>query len=250
MNDRRQVVGTVCAINTDPDSENRIHSDLGARRYGFPAGLVPGVEVFHFLAGAGLSIEPNWLTSGWGRLELQRPYFDGEPITIAIEEDRVYADDRAVLAVEARPDLRAKATIPKVLLARGGSNRPEASPEALAEGTVLGTLYARLKDPTPGSRKAKELLEFANQILMRNVRLEPWLHVESAVRWYSSVQAIETFEVRGQVEREWETKKGHRMVRIRVEYCDPATLELAAAVEHTAVWKLAATEDYQASPVR
>jgi hypothetical protein len=28
-------------------------------------------------------------------------------------------------------------------------------------------------------------------------------------------------------------------VRIRVEYCDPATLELVAAVEHTALWKFA-----------
>jgi hypothetical protein len=166
----------------------------------------------------------------------------------------VLADDRAVLAVEARPDLKAQATIPRLVLTRGGTNRPEASAETLAEGTVLGTLHARLKDPAPGSRKAKELLEFANQILMRNVRLDPWLHVESAIRWYSSVQAIEMFEVRGQVEREWETKKGHRMVRIRVEYCDPATLELAAAVEHTAVWKLAVsasgTDAYQASPVR
>lgn len=237
---KRQVLGTVCAINTDPDSENRIHSDLGAQRYGYPAGLVPGVEIFQFLAGAGLSVEPNWLTSGWGRLELKQPFFDGDPITIAVEDDRVYAGDRAVLSVEPRPDLRAKATIPKALLARGGSNRPEASPETLAAGTILGTLHARLKDPAPGSRKAKEMLEFANQILMRNVRLDPWLHVESELRWYSLVQTIETFEVRGQVEREWETKKGHRMVRIRVEYCDPATLDLAAAVEHTAVWRLLA----------
>lgn len=244
----RQVVGTVRATNTDPDSENRIHSDLVARRYGFAAGLVPGVEIFQFLAGAAQAIAPGWLRSGWGRLELKQPYFDGEPITIAIAEDRVYADDRAVLSVEARPDLRAQASIPKVALEHGGSNRPEATPELLSEGTVLGTLYGRLKDVTPGSRKAKEILEFANQILMRNVRLEPWLHVESAIRWYGLVETIETFEVRGRVEREWETGKGHRMVRIRVEYCDPATLDLAAAVEHTAVWKLAA--GYQLSPVR
>ncbi|BDC49124.1 hypothetical protein F183_A14400 [Bryobacterales bacterium F-183] len=241
MKGKRQVLGTVCAINTDPDSENRIHSDLGARKYGFAAGLVPGVEIFQFLAGAALSVEPGWLKSGWGHLELKQPYYDGEPVTIALSDDgRVWAGDRVVLSVEPRPDLKAKATVPKAVLVRGGSHRPEASPESLAEGTVLGALYVRLKDPAAGSRKAKEMLEFANQILMRNVRLEPWLHVESEIRWYSLAETIETFEVRGRVEREWETKKGHRMVRIRVEYCDPATQDLAAAVEHTAVWRLAA----------
>ena len=35
----------VSAYNTSKQSENKIHDDAVARRYGFSGGLVPGVEV-------------------------------------------------------------------------------------------------------------------------------------------------------------------------------------------------------------
>ena len=37
------------ALNTAPDSENQIHSDDLAKRYGFKGGLVPGVTVSAYL---------------------------------------------------------------------------------------------------------------------------------------------------------------------------------------------------------
>ena len=59
---RREVV----AVNTAPDSENRMHGEE-ARRYGFASGLVPGVDVLAYLAHSGVD---EW-GSGWlggGRL--------------------------------------------------------------------------------------------------------------------------------------------------------------------------------------
>ena len=47
---RRELV----AVNTAPDSENRMHGDEAAR-YGFSSGLVPGVDVLGYLA------LPGWL---------------------------------------------------------------------------------------------------------------------------------------------------------------------------------------------
>ena len=37
------------ALNTAPDSENRIHSDELAKEYGFEGGLVPGVTISAYL---------------------------------------------------------------------------------------------------------------------------------------------------------------------------------------------------------
>ncbi len=40
---------TVIAFNTATASENRIHADDVASRFGFTGGLVPGVDVFAYM---------------------------------------------------------------------------------------------------------------------------------------------------------------------------------------------------------
>ena len=47
------------ALNTAPDSENRIHSDELAQQYGFEGGLVPGVTISAYL------VHP--LVERWGK---------------------------------------------------------------------------------------------------------------------------------------------------------------------------------------
>ena len=39
----------VSAYNTAHDSENKIHDDATARRFGFGGGLVPGVDVYGYI---------------------------------------------------------------------------------------------------------------------------------------------------------------------------------------------------------
>ncbi len=39
----------VSAYNTSKQSENKIHDDAVARRYGFSGGLVPGVDVMAYM---------------------------------------------------------------------------------------------------------------------------------------------------------------------------------------------------------
>src|SRR5688572_16197226 len=41
---------TISAFNTATSSENKIHDDAVASRFGFTGGLVPGVDVFAYLA--------------------------------------------------------------------------------------------------------------------------------------------------------------------------------------------------------
>src|SRR5947208_16381694 len=47
------------AYNTAHDSENKIHDDATARRFGFGGGLVPGVDVYGYI--------PHMPVMRWGR---------------------------------------------------------------------------------------------------------------------------------------------------------------------------------------
>src|SRR5438445_11088627 len=69
----------VQAYNTSKQSENKIHDDAVARRYGFSGGLVPGVDVMAYMM--------HLPVAKWGRAFLERgliearfvkPVYDGE----------------------------------------------------------------------------------------------------------------------------------------------------------------------------
>ena len=49
--DRNRALGPyrVEAFNTAKESENKIHDDTIARRFGFEGGLVPGVDVYAYM---------------------------------------------------------------------------------------------------------------------------------------------------------------------------------------------------------
>ena len=54
----------VAAFNTAKASENLIHDDATARRFGFTGGLVPGVEVYAYMT--------HPAARHWGRLAGKR----------------------------------------------------------------------------------------------------------------------------------------------------------------------------------
>jgi len=76
----------VKAVNTSSDSENKIHDDATARRYGFAGGLVPGVTVYAYLtqplvAGLGRA----WLQRGTAAVKFVKPVLDGEEVHVTGE---------------------------------------------------------------------------------------------------------------------------------------------------------------------
>src|SRR3978361_406049 len=77
----------VTAHNTSKLSENKIHDDTVARRFGFSGGLVPGVDVFAYMI--------HLPVAKWGRAFLERgliearfvkPVYDGEIAEVSCEE--------------------------------------------------------------------------------------------------------------------------------------------------------------------
>ena len=78
---------SVVAYNTARDSENKIHDNAVARRFGFSGGLVPGVDVYAYMA--------HLPVARWGRdflrhgsLEARflKPVYDGETASVSAAE--------------------------------------------------------------------------------------------------------------------------------------------------------------------
>ncbi len=227
------------AINGDPESENRVHADDVARQLGFRAGLVPGVDVFEYMVKAVLEdADPGWLSEGdgYGELKLFKPYYDGDEVTISIapETGHATADDRALLRFSRQPFPNGAPSIPFLELPQ---DRPQASEVTLAPGTILGSLHKALEHRQLTSLKARELLDLANRILMRNVRLDPWIHTGSVMHLGPGLAELAEVEVRGQV-TDLKERKGHGIVTLRVVYLDvQRSQRLAAWIDHSAIWR-------------
>src|SRR6202040_123106 len=97
----------VLAHNTSKQSENKIHDDAVARRFGFSGGLVPGCDVMAYMI--------NLPVARWGRGFLERgliearfvkPVYDGEMADVTGEE----SDGVLSIEVESRGELCAAGT--------------------------------------------------------------------------------------------------------------------------------------------
>jgi hypothetical protein len=240
----------VVARNTATASDNKIHDDTVARRYGFAGGLVPGVDVYAYLTHPlveawGL----EWLGRGRIHARFVHPVYDGHATTVAVdptegESDAVelrVVDDTGTTCATAEgsldhdgvgpPDPDSFPTRP----APAADARPPASLATLARiaaddalGAVAVTFradeatgylaaigetlstYQRERVAHPGW-----LLRLANRILADNVCLGPWIHVESDVTLLGLVHDGDPVEARGRVLDAFE-RKGHDFVVLDV----------------------------------
>ena len=77
------------AFNTAKDSENKIHDDAVARRFGFKGGLVPGVEVYAYMTHLPVARWGRaWLERGTAECRLLKPVYDGDTVTVTRERNR------------------------------------------------------------------------------------------------------------------------------------------------------------------
>jgi hypothetical protein len=207
------------AFNQATASENKIHSDEVARRYGFRGGLVPGVTVYAYLVHPALaSWGLYWLERGTATVALKKPLYDGGRFHVDLKADGASAydgevcDEGGVVCAEGRvalgdgggaPARRGDAPVP------AADARPEATRAALealrerGSGAVHlrwtgeGTLerYTVALDDMPdlarpdrgGFAHPAFSLGLANTALAANVSLGPWIHVASEVRHHAAI---------------------------------------------------------------
>lgn len=232
---------SVRARNTATASANKIHDDETARRYGFRGGLVPGVDVFAYLAHVPAAAwGTEWVEHGGMAARFVKPVYEDDAVDVAGR--RAHDDDGERFELELRVggDLRATARAwltttlsprpdPSVIpIVEPAADPPPASPDSLRPGTVLAlgprgfhVEHARAYLDDIGETLPLDvahpgwLLRHANWVLSENVVLGPWIHVESEVQHHSALRDGEALTARAVVTNEWE-RKGHRFVELDV----------------------------------
>jgi hypothetical protein len=228
----------VSAYNTAQQSENKIHDDAVARRFGFSGGLVPGVDVMAYMM--------HLPVAKWGRAFLERgliearfvkPVYDGEIADVTAEE----SDGVLSIEVKSRGQLCATgsaslpASVPSLSMAdftetAAVTERRPVDTASYQVGKWLGTLprawagdaaqeyltdvretdaiYAREGLGHPGL-----LQRVMNKVLVDNAILGPWIHVGSRMQLLSAARTSDELTARAKVTGNYE-KKGHRFVEL------------------------------------
>ncbi len=226
------------AFNTAKVSENKMHDDTVAKKFGFTGGLVPGVDVLAYM------VHPA--VAHWGSAFLERgliearfikPVYDGETVDVTAEE----AGDGLKLAVEGKGDVRATGSaslaafpvvpslddfpdtpaVAKRLPVDANSYQqdkwlgtaPRVWPEDglaeyLDEVRETEEMYLREGLVHPGV-----LQRIMNKVLVDNAVLGPWIHVGSRMQLLAAASVDDELVARAKVTGNYE-KKGHRFVEL------------------------------------
>jgi acyl dehydratase len=261
----------VLAVNTSTDSENKIHDDATARKYGFKGGLVPGVTVYAYLTHPlAEALGAAWLQRGTANVRFLKPVLDGEQVDITAEITSRDPQQGLTATVRARTDSSGECATLTATLPAGGptpvnaamyaeaplpAERPAGTPEHLRTLSVLGTFTERydearaneyltsVSDTLPLYRGANGWVHPAfhthlgNRVLRTNVIIGPWIHLGSVVRHLGAARVGDTLSARGKVRSLWE-KKGRDF--IEVDMIVLANGKPVAHVLHSAIYRLPA----------
>jgi acyl dehydratase len=252
----------VSAYNTAHDSENKIHDDSVARRFGFGGGLVPGVDVYGYMTHLPVMCWGRaWLERGTAECRFFKPVYDGDAVCVcAVDDD----GGGLAISVESRgescaagwaalPDARPVA--PALDLFRKVPQRivrPPADEASLAADSWLGIdpypitseLTARyladLRETAPiyaeqGLMHPAIILRSCNFVLSRNVVLGPWIHTGSRVQHLTTAAVGDTLSVRARITGNYE-HKGHRFVELDALVLANETIAVAH-IAHTAIYR-------------
>jgi hypothetical protein len=236
------------AVNTATDSENRIHDDRVAAEYGFLGGLVPGVTIYGYMASAVIEhFGEGWLAHGAMDVRFFQPFYEGEQVAVSIAgaepgRIKIEAGSRASATawlLDAAPSADYPLDHPV--------HRQAPSTETIRPGLVLGTLTKTLDLSQPAVSAPLEafigeerlahpaiILGLANEILMHNYALGPWIHFASEVRNASAARDGDILVVRGKIVDAYE-RKGHEFVVLDVAILNSGTL--VSRIRHTAIWQ-------------
>lgn len=263
----------VKARNTSVTSENAIHHDDTARRYGFGGGLVPGVTVYAYLTHPIVeAFGAAWLARGTVDVKFVKPVLDGEELTVtggitrrdgsgvaATLSGRTASGECAIAAVTLPAGSPTPANVAMYPTAPLPAERPLATRQHLAGLDALGTPEAlydegcaseyleRVSDTQAlyrgdaGWAHPAFFLQQANRALRDNVQLGPWIHVASAVRHLGGARVGATLATRGRVRSVFE-KKGREMVELDLLVVTGERPRPVAHIRHTAIYRLPPVE--------
>jgi acyl dehydratase len=254
---------TSVARNHAAASENKIHSDDIARRFGFTGALVPGVAVFGHLAWPlTRRYGTRWLSGSSVTTRFLKPAYDGETILLrdreinsshlsvecrnatdvllatlecTIESTQPPVESRAHAADPSQPSTRVEIGWDTVHL-----DQPFASFIWTPDEAHNREYAARVSDDADifkqGVLHPHAILSQANQALVRQFIMPAWIHTGSEIRFRRLLRVGDRIEVRAVPAGKWE-RKGHQFIRLYVAYAVGG--EIATEVLHTAIFRVA-----------
>jgi hypothetical protein len=251
----------VSAFNTAHASENKIHDDAIARRFGFGGALVPGADVYGYMTHLPVMRWGRaWLERGTAECRFFKPVYHGDSASVAASEDGGALD----ISVESRGEVCAtgRAALPDAPAAAPALDRFRKVPQraerrpadevSLAAETWLGidpypitaeatTRYlADLRETAPiyaeyGLMHPANILRSCNFVLSRNVVLGPWIHTGSRVQHFATASVGDALSVRARIAANYQ-HKGHRFVDLdALVIANEATP--IAQILHTAIYR-------------
>jgi hypothetical protein len=253
----------VIAKNYGADHANRIHSDEGAAKYGFAGALVPGVGLYAYLTRPVVdALGREWLERGAMSAKFLKPVYDGEKVqartTVAhnnpIELRLELINQSGKLCAVGSAGLPNSTTTldPDAYPFRTPAQLWPASIASLSIGDTLGSFEFDLDMKGEMPKFLDNVVETssiydsichpafwiaqANEILMRNIALGPWIHTTSDALHYRVARGDDRLSLRGRVSDLYE-RRGHELVVVDLGLFD-GTGRSVAHIKHTAIIKL------------
>jgi hypothetical protein len=263
------------AYNPVPESENRIHSDEVARAYGFRGALVPGVIVSAYLLHpAAAAWGREWAERGQAHVAVRSPVYDGETFRVELKNAGATAYEATLIDARGAACATAEASLPNAapapprrrgdrLLTRD-SPRPEASRRVMQDlrEKGLGAMPARWSDAAELTTYLRDahaqapiyrderlanpgfVLGLTNWVLARNMRMGPWLHLETWSQHHRAIPWTSELVVEAAVVDLFE-KKGHQFADLDVAVYTKDGDDAVASIRFRSIYQLRETRAAQ-----
>jgi MaoC like domain len=259
----------VVAKNYGADHANKIHSDEGAAKYGFAGALVPGVGLYAYLTRPVVNaLGLDWVEHGALKSRFIHPIYHGERVQV---RSRIVSSDPVELSLELYNQSNivcaiASASLPSSPLPPEPEKYPfrplpphdrfrPATISAFSSDDLLGSLdftyelsdevtkfLDDISEELPIYRGAEAVchpalwISKANEIIMQNVALGPWIHTASEAQQYRRAHPGERFSIRGRVIESY-LKRGNEYIVVDLGVFGDEE-RAVAVVKHTAIIKL------------
>lgn len=261
------------AVNSASESDNRIHDDAEARRFGYRSALVPGVTLYAYLTQLAVPFfGSEWLRRGAASLRLLRPAYAGETmvctasvrgadagafleLSCAREDGTVCADGSARLSAAAAPSgLDGAPSLPDVA---PPALKPPLTPETIPLGVPLAPLQTRCtaadarayadetEDPSPWWRDASPfggpllppgvIAGRQARLLRANFSFGPSIHTASEITHLAPAPADGLYRTGGVIRETFERGGHHYLVLDALTTVDGTPV---ARVRHTSIFKV------------
>ena len=246
----------VVARNFSASSENRMHSDEMANRYGFQGALVPGVAIYgHLVKPLVEHYGVAWLCNCCVEVKLIKPTYHGDALDIDWQ-----TPNQDIAATNQHGELVALAlTLPisplPEQLGLDGELKIPGRPEIAWDNVVIGEVFsprALHLSKLENARYCSEvgdndplysqyvhphyILSLANEALMQEYVMPAWIHVKSKVSHRAALRVGNEIVMRSVVTDRWE-RKGHQFIAFHLAFWHNE--QVAIDIEHHAIFRIA-----------